>query len=151
MTDIDIRPAGLADADSLVPLLDGYRQFYGRNSDPAAAHDFLRARLAHGESVVFIAVAGGRAVGFTQLYPSFSSVSLARTFILNDLYVEPAWRKQGIAKRLISAAMEYAAAQGALRLTLSTAEDNGSAQALYESMGWKRDTQFRVYHFQINK
>ena len=90
MPDVLVRQAVLADLAVLAPLFDGYRQFYGRASDPAAAEAFLRARFDHGESVLFLATDdSGRPLGFTQLYPSFSSVSLARVFILNDLFVVP--------------------------------------------------------------
>lgn len=62
----------------------------GCSSDPEAAREFLRQRFHHGESTLFLALLDGVAVSFCQLYPSVSSVSLARAFTLNDLYVEPA-------------------------------------------------------------
>ena len=74
---------------------DAYRQFYGRASDLSGAHAFLRERFDHGESVVFLAFdAGGQGVGFTQLYPSFSSTAMARIFVLNDLFVCASARQQ---------------------------------------------------------
>ena len=71
-----VRQAALADLDLVAPLFDAYRQFYGRASDLAAATAFLRDRFGHGQSVIFLALDGAEPVGFTQLYPSFSSVSL---------------------------------------------------------------------------
>ncbi|WP_238527298.1 GNAT family N-acetyltransferase [Methylomonas methanica] len=133
-----------------MPLFDSYRRFYGKAGDPLAAKSFLRDRFEHGESVLFIALRDTEAVGFVQLYPSFSSVTLARTFILNDLFVDAGYRRQGIAKRLLEAATEYAAALGAVRLTLSTAISNGEAQALYQTSGWVRDEQFYVFHWPIS-
>lgn len=149
MSTITIRQAVLTDLDALVPLFDGYRQFYGRASELAAAREFLRARFDHGESVLFIAHEGSTPVGFTQLYPSFSSVSLGRIFVLNDLFVHEQGRRKGAGSKLISAAVEFARSLGAIRLTLSTATTNATAQALYESVGWKRDEQFFVYHFAV--
>lgn len=150
MTEITVRQAALTDIDNLVPLFDGYRRFYGRLSNPDAARTFLRERLGNKESVVFIAYDGNnRPAGFTQLYPSFSSVSLARLFILNDLYVDPSARWKGAAKALMNTAGDYARQQGAIQLTLSTATDNRAAQALYESQGWKRDDEFLVYNLMI--
>ena len=149
MSPITVRQAVLADIDALVPLFDGYRQFYGRASDEAAAREFLRARFEHGESVLFVAHEGQTPVGFTQLYPSFSSVSLARVFVLNDLFVVAQARQRGVAARLIGAATGYARATGAVRLTLSTATTNLAAQSLYQSLGWQRDEQFLVYQFAI--
>ena len=146
MTNTLVRQATVADLDALAPLFDGYRQFYGRATDPVAARQFLLDRFNHGESVIFVAHRDGVPVGFTQLYPSFSSVSMARIFILNDLYVTEAGRRSGVASALISAAVEFAKTVGAVRLTLSTAVTNHSAQALYSAMGWTKDEQFFVYN-----
>ena len=149
MSTVTVRQAVLSDLDALVPLFDGYRQFYGRASDVRAARDFLQARFNHGESILFIAHEGDAPVGFTQLYPSFSSISLARVFVLNDLFVREQERRKGVGATLIAAAAEFARSLGAVRLTLSTATTNETAQALYRSTGWKRDEQFLVYHLAI--
>lgn len=149
MNDITIRQAVVSDIKALASLFDGYRQFYGRESDISGALEFLSARFDHSESSLFIAHEAGVAIGFAQLYPSFSSVSLARTFILNDLFVSESCRKKGVGKLLIATAVEFAKSLGALRLTLATAVDNELAQALYRSSGWKRDEQFVVYHYTI--
>lgn len=149
MNTLTVRQAVLSDLNVLIPLFDHYRQFYGKISDPAAARSFLLDRFNHGESTLFIAETEMNAVGFAQLYPSFSSVSLARTYILNDLFVDGRYRRQGIAKRLIEAATQYAATLGAVRLTLSTSIANTEAQTLYQTVGWKRDDQFYVYHLAI--
>ncbi len=146
---ITVRQAVLSDIEALVPLFDGYRQFYGRPSDIPAAREFLLARFNHGESVLFIAHEGNTPVGFTQLYPSFSSVSIARVFVLNDLFVHEQTRRKGVASKLMSAAIDFASSLGAVRVSLSTAITNETAQALYRSAGWKRDEQFLVYDFTI--
>lgn len=150
MSTISIRQAALVDLEALSVLFDGYRQFYGRDSDLCAAKQFLSDRLRHAESVIFIAHDGASPVGFTQLYPSFSSVSLGRIFILNDLFVHESGRCKGVGSGLISAAVEYAQATGAIRLALSTALTNTTAQALYESTGWVRDDDF-FYVYPIQK
>ena len=145
--DATVRQAVLADLEALAPLFDAYRQFYGRPPDLAAARSFLRDRFEHGESVVFVAQAQGAPAGFTQLYPSFSSVSLARTFILNDLFVVPDRRRSGVGSALLRAATDHARSLGAVRVTLNTDVQNTSAQAVYEARGWKRDREYFVYHF----
>ena len=145
-----IRQATLDDAEQLVPLFDAYRQFYGRTSDVAAARTFLLARFTNRESTLFIAHQGEMAIGFAQLYPSFSSVSLARIFILNDLFVQEQARRTGVASSLLSAAATFAVSLGAVRLSLSTALTNDAAQALYRSAGWNRDQQFSVYHLALS-
>jgi len=142
-----VRQAVLADLPALAPLFDAYRQFYGRSPDTAAAQSFLRERFDHGESVIFLAHAAGAPAGFTQLYPSFSSVSLARTFILNDLFVVASQRRTGVGSRLLRAATDHARALGAVRVTLNTDIQNTPAQAVYEARGWKRDREYFVYHF----
>ena len=144
-----VRQAVLSDLESIATLLDAYRQFYGRSSDVTAARAFLLQRFNHSESVIFVAFLGTDPVGFTQLYPSFSSVSLARIFILNDLFVSPNVRKKGVAKKLMHAAAEFAKSLGAVRMSLSTSVSNQTAQALYESMGWEKDDQFYYYHLPL--
>lgn len=74
-----IRAALAADAALVAPLFDAYRQFHGQAADPALALRFLEQRLAARDSSVFVALgAGGEALGFAQLYPSFSSVAGGR-------------------------------------------------------------------------
>jgi ribosomal protein S18 acetylase RimI-like enzyme len=146
MSTVTVRQAVLSDIPELTVLFDQYREFQGRASDLPAARAFLQARFQHGESVVFIARQGQVAVGFAQLYPSYSSVSLARVLILNDLYVQESARRQGAASRLLAAVEGYAASLGAVRITLNVARNNEQGQALYEARGWSRDEQFYMYH-----
>jgi GNAT superfamily N-acetyltransferase len=149
MSSITIRKAVLADLNAVAILFDGYRQFYGQASDEAAAKTFLKARFEHGQSVVLLAELQGQAVGFTQLYPSFSSVSMARVFVLNDLYVAESARRLGVGEALLNAAADHARQLGAVRLSLTTNVQNFPAQSLYESMGWERDQKFYAYHLAL--
>ncbi len=145
-----ITQASLDDLDALAPLFDGYRVFYKRASDPAAAREFLRERLALRESVIFIARGGsGEAAGFTQLYPCFSSVSARRLWILNDLFVSESARGRGVARALMAAARKHALQTGAIRLVLQTARDNARAQALYESLGYVRSDGMYEYSLEL--
>lgn len=146
---IEIRQATVADLDCLVPLFDAYRRFYRQPSEPERARQFLRGRFEQNQSVIFIAFADGEAIGFTQLYPSFSSGAMARIFILNDLYVSSTARRRGVGSALLQAAAEHGRGAGALRLVLSTELANTTAQALYEKTGWKRDTAFCVYQLAL--
>ena len=146
---IEIRQAVFADLEVVSKLLDDYRRFYGWASEMKAARAFLQARFEHGQSVVFIAFEGTTPIGFTQLYPSFSSVSLARAFILNDLFVAESHRRAGVGARLLDAASCYARSMGAVRLSLNTDVRNTSAQALYEAKGWKRDQEYFAYHLAL--
>lgn len=143
---ITVRQAFLSDLEPLALLFDQYRQFQGQPADLRAARDFLFARFDHAESIVFIALQGEQALGFAQLYPSFSSVALKRVFILNDLFVAQAGRRKNIGSRLLAALEHYAWSVGAVRVSLNVARPNAQAQALYEARGWKQDDQFFMYH-----
>jgi GNAT superfamily N-acetyltransferase len=144
-TELTIRQATPSDLDHLAPLFDGYRQFYRQPSDVEGAKRFLLDRLRCNQSIIFIAYQAGEGVGFTQLYPSFSSGAMAQILILNDLFVIPEARKRGVGSALLERGAEYARQIGALRLVLSTEANNLTAQSLYEKYGWKRDTAFWVY------
>jgi GNAT superfamily N-acetyltransferase len=146
---VTIRRATAADLDILASLFDAYRQFYRQASDREGARRFLRDRLERDESVIFLAFDGGAPIGFTQLYPSFSSASMAPIFVLNDLFVSPEARRAGTGSALLRAAADYGRSAGAVRLTLSTELTNMSAQSVYEKNGWKRDTVFCVYQLAL--
>jgi ribosomal protein S18 acetylase RimI-like enzyme len=140
-----IARAAAKDAERIAPLFDAYRQFYKHKSDLAGASAFLSERLERGESVVFLAQAGDKAVGFVQLYPCFSSTTMKRMWILNDLFVAPEARRSGAAKALMERARLWAVETKADGLWLETAVDNHPAQRLYESLGWKRDNDYFRY------
>ena len=143
---VTVRLATVHDLDTLVPLFDGYRQFYGKPADVAGARAFLQARFAHHESVILLALdAQGAGLGVAQLYPVFYSVRMVRTYLLNDMFVAPSARRRGVAAALLREAAAHARSLGAASLSLSTALDNAPAQALYESLGWERDRQFCEY------
>lgn len=144
-----ISRAAPEDLDALVPLFDGYRQFYRKPSDEAAARAFLEERLTAGDSVILVARGAGQAVGFTQLYPMFSSVRMRRLWILNDLFVAPEARQQGVARALMEAARQHAARTGAVALALATEKDNASAKRLYEALGYRRDDAFDYYELTL--
>ena len=139
MTEPVISRAGPADLDALALLFDAYRQFYGQSSDVPRARDWLRSRLRVGESVVLLAKREGTTVGFVQLYPMFSSVRTAKTWILNDLYVEAGARRGGVARALLDAAAKFARDDGAAGISLETTQDNAAARALYRAAGWNED------------
>jgi GNAT superfamily N-acetyltransferase len=144
---VTIRQAVLADLAALTALFDAYRQFNGQASDAAAARRFLAERFNHGESVLFLAHDHqGTPLGFAQLYPSFSSVSLARVFVLNDLFVMPEGRRLGVASGLLDALEAYAWAFGAVRVTLNVVRDNVTAQDLYKARGWVQDEKHFMLH-----
>ncbi len=135
-----VREAGLEDVGRLAPLFDGYRQFYRQPADPEGARRFLAERLGAGESRIFLAeTEDGWPLGFVQLFPSFSSVSMRRLWILNDLFVAPDARRSGVARALMNRARDLAVETGAKGLILETESHNAPARRLYEGLGWALD------------
>lgn len=145
-----LKQATLEDLDELALLFDAYRVFYQKNSDIEAARAFLQERINRKESVIFLACTGeGRQVGFTQLYPLFSSTRLKRLWLLNDLFVLPAQRGKGISKLLIERAQQHCRDTHACALTLETAQTNDIGNQLYPAMGFHLDTEFNHYCWEV--
>ena len=145
-----IREATRDDLPLLGKLFDEYRQFYKLPTDIQKAGSYLRARLAAGESVVLVAEdEAGHLMGFTQLYPTWCSLLAGPVYVLYDLYVAPSARQRGVGRALLEAATERGRRDGKLRMTLSTARTNLTAQSLYEALGWVRDDEFYVYNLGI--
>ncbi len=139
---LEIKKAGKEDVATVALLFDGYRVFYKQASNLEAAFDFLNQRISKNESVVFMATIDRAAVGFVQLYPIFSSVSLQPAWLLNDLYVAEKARRQGVAEALLEQAKNFGKENKAGWLMLQTAEDNYKAQSVYEKNGWIKEQDF---------
>ena len=153
-TNTTIRFAQEHDLAELASLFNAYRIFYEQPSDRAVAENFLRERMQHAESVILVADnpeahPGHKLDGFCQLYPTFCSVEAKPIAVLYDLFVAPSARGRGVARRLMLAAQDYAKSSGKARLDLSTAKNNYTAQALYESLGYERDDVFYTYNLGI--
>jgi ribosomal protein S18 acetylase RimI-like enzyme len=148
--EIFVKRATLENAIKVASLFNDYRIFYRQESDMTIALEFISERLEKNESVIFFAHdTKGVLLGFIQLYPSFSSVSAKRSWILNDLYVASAARRHGVAKKLMNAAKEFAISTDAKGISLETAPDNVYAQALYESLGYERSSAFYSYYLSV--
>lgn len=147
---LTVRRAHAEDLDLLAPLFDRYRHFYTQRNDEVVSRAFIDERLRRGDSVLLLAALDGNdGAGFTQLYPTFSSVRAARVWVLNDLFVEPGARRRGVAQALLGAAADFARGDGAARLELETNHDNLTAQALYETTGWQRYDGTQRYHLPL--
>ncbi|GAB3455005.1 GNAT family N-acetyltransferase [Kineococcus endophyticus] len=145
LSDVVVRRADVTDVDEVARLFAGYLEFYECPREPAEVTAYLSARMGNGDSVVLLAEAGGRAVGFAQCYPTWASLELAPAWVLYDLFVDPAARGLGAGRTLLRAVADHARAAGATTAVLETAHTNTTAQALYESEGWVRDTTYRTY------
>ncbi len=148
---MNIQRATLEQLDDVARLFDLYRQFYERPADLDAARDYVEARLANEESVIYLATDDqGRSLGFTQLYASFCSVAAAPIWILYDLYVDADARTKGVGTALMNRARQLAEETGAARIELETAIDNVTAQSVYERLGYERNTRFYGYALSID-
>jgi ribosomal protein S18 acetylase RimI-like enzyme len=142
----EIWRAAASDVEMLVPLFDAYRQFYGLPTDPSLCRTFLHERISRDEAVVFLAgVRAREGWGFTQLFPTFSSLHARPIWVLYDLFVSPAARQKGIGRLLMNRARDHAIETGAASIILSTAKTNTIGQALYESLGYVQDQEFLNY------
>lgn len=145
---LNIVIANLGNLESVSRLFNQYRMFYKQPSNLEGATQFIQERLRQNDSTILLAEENGNILGFTQLYPSFSSVSMKKIWILNDLFVEEPYRKQGVAQQLMAAAEAFIQETGAIRVSLSTQISNAPAQSLYESRGYVKDEEF--YHYTLS-
>jgi ribosomal protein S18 acetylase RimI-like enzyme len=139
---LEIKKASIEDVTRAALLFDAYRVFYKQQSDLQAAFDFLEQRISKDESVIFLAILKNEAVGLVQLYPIFSSVSLKRAWLLNDLYVAETARNQGVGEALLQEAKQFGKETDAAFIILQTADDNYKAQSVYEKNGWIKTQDF---------
>jgi ribosomal protein S18 acetylase RimI-like enzyme len=145
-----IRQASIEDLNQLAGLFDAYRQFYDQAPSLDLAKTFIAERINNKQSVIFVAEnSENNLIGFCQIYPSFCSVAAAKIGVLYDLFVISSIRKTGAGRALMLAAHKHAANNGMTRLDLTTAKDNYTAQALYESLGWVRNEVFYSYSKEI--
>ena len=141
-----IKQAERSDIPEISKLFDAYRIFYRQESNLELASKFLTERINNSESVIFLAITNeNEYIGFTQLYPSFSSVSAEPTWILNDLYVDDNARGKSVGKKLLKRAKEFAIETNVKGIALSTAKTNDNAQRLYKDLGYEKDVEF--YHY----
>ncbi len=142
-----IRRATLDDIEMVLPLVRGYREFYEQKHDAALERAFIADHLNNDTSIIFLAFdENGAAIGFTQLFPTFSTVHLGPAYVLEDLFVTPEARGGGTASALLDAAVRYARESGASGMFLETAIDNTTAQRVYERNGWTREARFYKYN-----
>lgn len=151
---VHIKQAGIEDIETIIPLFAEYRTFYKLESDPVQLRNYLYERLTNNQCVIFLATINESGVdeipvGFTQLYPGFSSLSLKNTWTLNDLFVAPEARRSAIGQQLMDSAKQMAEESGACEIMLQTATNNVTAQGLYEKLGYERDNDFYCYCLEL--
>jgi ribosomal protein S18 acetylase RimI-like enzyme len=151
--DVQVIQADDSHLEGLLPLFNGYRKFYAQLTDEDGARAYLKARMSNDEAVIFLAVNPddpNHNIGFVLLYPTFDSVEMMSVWVLHDLFVDPGCRQRGIGRLLMNAAKDFCQLKGVARIDLATATDNKQAQALYESLGYARDTEFYQYSLELS-
>lgn len=106
---------------------------------PAGYASFLGSQLDDPDVVVLVAEQAGQVVGYAYAanegrdYMSLRD----RAGVLHDIIVDPAARRAGIARRLLTETLAFLKSRGAPRVVLSTAARNEAAQRLFASMGFR--------------
>ena len=146
-----IKEATVKDSEKIGEVFDLYRQFYKKNPDKIISIEYIKQRLTNKESTIFFVEEDNVCIGIVQLYVTFDSLELNKKIILYDLFVRPEYRKKGIGAMLMDASKDFAENNGISGIELSTAISNGTAQRLYESLGYERDNEFYNYYLSIKK
>jgi len=145
-----IRLAQHTDLNPLAALFNLYRRFYGQPDDLAKAKVFMEQRLKAGDAKIFVAEDEAKKIlGFCQLYPTWSSVSMQKAWIFNDLYVKEEFRKMRVGKQLIEQAINFCRSTKAAWVTLQTAKDNTAGQSLYKKLGFVEENHFLTFNFEF--
>lgn len=147
-----IRKATLSDLDQLTTLFDQYVVFYKKPSNHNKHKAYLKERIENNEAVIFMAFDEEnpeKAIGFTLIYITFSSLALNKILILNDLFVDSKIRKKGIGEKLILETVSLAKELGSNLIRLRTAKNNLIAQGLYHKMGFVRDELLYSYDLTV--
>jgi ribosomal protein S18 acetylase RimI-like enzyme len=146
-----IKEATVKDSEKIGEVFDLYRQFYKKNPDKIISIEYIKQRLTNKESTIFFVEEDNVCIGIVQLYVTFDSLELSKKIILYDLFVRSEYRKKGIGAMLMDASKDFAKNNGITGIELSTAISNGTAQRLYESLGYERDNEFYNYYLSIKK
>ena len=146
---IILKKATSNDADKIGEVFDLYRQFYKKVSDVELCKKYIKERLDNNEADIFFLENNNDCIGLVQLYTTFDSLELSKKIVLYDLYVKSEFRTQGLGKKLMSAALEFAKKNKISGIELSTAKNNNNAQCLYEGLGYERDEDFYNYYLSV--
>jgi GNAT superfamily N-acetyltransferase len=149
MNKLTIRQATIQDLPKIAPIFDSYREYFGQQKDSAAVEQFLFEKFEHLESVIFIAQLQEEVVGFAQLYPVFSSLTLQRVWLLNDFFIEEEFRGGGVGTLLFATVKEFTLLTKSKGIELSVEHTNKKAWAFWEKQGFKMDQEFRYYFYKL--
>jgi GNAT superfamily N-acetyltransferase len=145
---MNINIVSISEIEKIAPVFHEYREgsiSYDGKSSIEESETWLRDRISNNEANIFSAVEDNKIIGFATLYNGFSSISLKKYWVLNDLYVIPAFRRKGCAKLILKEVHRYAKATNSKGIALETGVSNKKAQSLYENLGYKEDKLYK--HF----
>ena len=117
-------------------LFDEYRQHYGANPAPEAVAAWMQELVLSGKGRIYAAGDGDRAYGICSAAVVPAALTLRTVWLVRDLYVAAAARRQGVAKGLLAHVADDARAAGAHRLSLQTDAANERAIGLYAKCGF---------------
>jgi GNAT superfamily N-acetyltransferase len=134
-----VRFVAKADFLQWLPLWEGYNEFYGRSSGTALRDEITqmtRARFFDPYEPVHAMVAedDGQLVGLVHYLFHRSTISIAPTCYLQDLFTKQSTRGKGIGKALINAVYQQARLAGLARVYWQTHASNGTARRLYDQV-----------------
>ena len=137
VADLRIDAATEADAPVLLSLIRGLAEYERLLHRVVATEEGLRAALCGPRPVAEAVIArlGDEAVGFAVYFPSFSTFAGRPNMYLEDLYVEPQWRRQGVGRRLFAHVASIAAARGWRQMNWSVLAWNEPALDFYRGLG----------------
>lgn len=141
---LTIRVVTADDLPVLLPLLRAYCDFYEVQPSDEGLIALAQALIdnpAEGEQLLAFD-ASGTVRGFATVFWSWQTLYAARVGVLNDLYVVPDARGEGVGRALIDECRQHCARRGAAKLVWETALDNHTAQRLYDGIGAERSTWF---------
>ena len=133
---IEIRSASQADRDAWAELFQAYMAFYGcPPSDAALETSWGWITEPEGPMECLLAVKDDQVVGFAQYRAVPETLTGAWFGQLDDLYVAPDARRQGMAEALMTSLEDIARARSWFKLAWITADDNATARRLYDRVG----------------
>jgi GNAT superfamily N-acetyltransferase len=144
------RKATSEDVEHLSELFNAYRMFYQKTSAIQSAKTFLEDRISNKDSEIFVAQnTTNKLVGFVQLYPLFSSTRMKKFWLLNDLFVHPEFRGNGISIGLIQKAKDLVLESKACGMYLETEKSNLIGNHLYPKTGFELNTSVNFYEWNV--
>lgn len=131
-----IRVVEPKDLSALLLLARQYLAFYHTKVDQEDLRKWAEYFLMHPQEGFFcLSEQDGQAIGFATVYLSWSTLSLGRIAVLNDLFITESWRGQGHGEKLFQFVASLTKDRGVVRLEWETTVGNKRAQALYAKMG----------------